>query len=93
MEVSWRRRLCGCIDLSRATQSTLRESGHAVVVGLFGGRSVVPIPPLLLQSMSLQGSDVGSLEEARALLELVQEDVSFSYLNRKTPTLSREPHA
>lgn len=50
----------------------LRKGGRAVVVGLFGGRYSTPIPMLPLRAISLIGSYVGSLAEARELLDLVR---------------------
>jgi D-arabinose 1-dehydrogenase-like Zn-dependent alcohol dehydrogenase len=50
----------------------LRKGGRAVVVGLFGGRYSTPIPMLPLRAISLIGSYVGTLAEARELLDLVR---------------------
>lgn len=50
----------------------LRKGGRAVVVGLFGGRYSTPIPMLPLRAIGLIGSYVGTLAEARELLDLVR---------------------
>lgn len=50
----------------------LAKGGHILVIGLFGGQIELPIPFLPLKAMTLQGSYVGSLEELRALVALVQ---------------------
>jgi D-arabinose 1-dehydrogenase-like Zn-dependent alcohol dehydrogenase len=48
------------------------QAGHVVVVGLFGGLLQTPIPLLALRATTIQGSYVGSLQDARATLELAR---------------------
>jgi D-arabinose 1-dehydrogenase-like Zn-dependent alcohol dehydrogenase len=54
------------------TRSSLRKGGRAVVVGLFGGGFSMPIPLLPMQAHILQGSFVGSLDETKEMMALVQ---------------------
>jgi D-arabinose 1-dehydrogenase-like Zn-dependent alcohol dehydrogenase len=49
----------------------LRKGGKLIVVGMFGGELVLPMPTLVLRALSLEGSYVGSLAEMRALMQLV----------------------
>ncbi len=51
---------------------TLATGGLLVVVGLFGGQLRTALPLLPLRSLTIQGSYVGSPEEMRELMELVQ---------------------
>ncbi len=53
--------------------SIMRQGGKIVVVGLMGGALSVPIPFLPWKALTIQGSYVGSLQEARELLHLAQE--------------------
>lgn len=50
----------------------VRKGGRVVIVGLFGGRFSMPIPMFPLRALSLIGSYVGTLAEARQLLDLVR---------------------
>ena len=51
---------------------SLATGGLLVVVGLFGGQLRAALPLLPLRSLTIQGSFVGSPEEMRELMELVQ---------------------
>lgn len=51
----------------------MRQAGKIVVVGLMGGALQVPIPFLPWKALTIQGSYVGSLGEARELLALAQK--------------------
>ncbi|TDI59129.1 MAG: alcohol dehydrogenase [Alphaproteobacteria bacterium] len=53
-------------------RASLRKGGRAVVVGLFGGAFTMPIPLLPMQAHTLQGSFVGSLDETKEMLAMVQ---------------------
>ena len=48
------------------------QAGHVVVVGLFGGQLQTPIPLLALRATTIQGSYVGSLQDARDTLALAR---------------------
>jgi alcohol dehydrogenase, propanol-preferring len=50
----------------------LAKGGQLIVVGLFGGEITVPIPPIPLRAISIQGSFLGSLAELQELLKLVR---------------------
>lgn len=53
-------------------QGVVGKGGAVVVVGLIGGRFNIPIPMLPLRQLSILGSFVGSLTEARDLVELAR---------------------
>ena len=52
--------------------ATLRRGGTYVIVGLFGGASSIPLPSLPLRAISIRGSYVGRLDEARELIGLMK---------------------
>lgn len=54
-------------------QSSLGRGGSVVVVGLMGGRISLAVPLFPLRQLSIVGSFVGSLPEARALMGLVRQ--------------------
>lgn len=54
-----------------AANRLVRKGGRVVIVGLFGGKFSMAIPLFPLRAVSLMGSYVGSLAEARELLALV----------------------
>jgi D-arabinose 1-dehydrogenase-like Zn-dependent alcohol dehydrogenase len=51
----------------------LRRGGKYVIVGLFGGAAQVPLASLPLRPISIVGSYVGRLDEARELVALLQQ--------------------
>jgi D-arabinose 1-dehydrogenase-like Zn-dependent alcohol dehydrogenase len=54
-------------------QSVLGRGGTVVVVGLMGGRIGLAVPMFPLRQLSIVGSFVGSLSEARALIALARQ--------------------
>jgi D-arabinose 1-dehydrogenase-like Zn-dependent alcohol dehydrogenase len=54
-------------------QACVGKGGSVVVVGLMGGRLSLPVPMLPLRQLSIIGSFVGSLGEARELMGLVRQ--------------------
>jgi alcohol dehydrogenase, propanol-preferring len=54
-------------------QSAVGKGGVVVVVGLMGGRFSLPVPMFALRQLSIIGSFVGSLPEARELINLVRQ--------------------
>ena len=71
--------LAGLVDFVGA-ESTLnpaincmRQAGKIVVVGLMGGALQMPIPFFPLKALTIQGTYVGSLQEAKELLDLAQK--------------------
>jgi D-arabinose 1-dehydrogenase-like Zn-dependent alcohol dehydrogenase len=50
----------------------VRKGGRVIVVGLFGGAMSMPIPMFPLRVLTIAGSFVGSLSEAREMMELVR---------------------
>jgi D-arabinose 1-dehydrogenase-like Zn-dependent alcohol dehydrogenase len=53
-------------------QSAVGKGGAVVVVGLMGGRISLPVPLFALRQLSILGSFVGSLAEARELMALIR---------------------
>jgi D-arabinose 1-dehydrogenase-like Zn-dependent alcohol dehydrogenase len=53
-------------------QRIAAKGGGVIVVGLMGGSFTTPVPLLPFTALTLQGSYVGSLAEAREMLELVK---------------------
>jgi len=60
-------------SLSFAT-GILRKGGKAVVAGLMGGRFSIPAPMFALRAIAIEGTYVGSLDQARDMLDLVREN-------------------
>lgn len=52
--------------------SVLRKGGKLVVAGLIGGHFEIAIPMFPLRAIAIQGSFVGTLDEANELLDLVR---------------------
>ncbi len=52
--------------------AALRKAGKLVVVGMYGGELTLPIPLLVLRSISIEGSYVGSIAEMHELMSLVR---------------------
>ena len=63
----------------------LATGGLLVVVGLFGGRLRTALPLLPLRSLTIQGSYVGSREEMRELMALIQTGTVAPILVRPRP--------
>lgn len=53
-------------------QSVVGKGGIVIVVGLIGGRFAMPIPMFPLRELTISGSYVGTLAEARELIDLVK---------------------
>ena len=51
----------------------LRNGGRYVVVGLYGGELVHPLPPLAQRAIGIQGSYVGSLQELKEVVALAKK--------------------
>lgn len=73
--------VAGAVDLAGAEGSftfannALRKGGKLVIAGLIGGSFSMPIPMFPLRGITLQGSFVGTLDEAVAMLELVRSGI------------------
>lgn len=50
----------------------LRKGGKLVVAGMMGGSFSMPVPMLPMRAITIAGSFVGTLDEAKALLDLVR---------------------
>ena len=53
-------------------QSIVRKNGSVVVAGLMGGSFSIPVPMFPLRALSIIGTFVGSLNDAREMLKLVR---------------------
>jgi D-arabinose 1-dehydrogenase-like Zn-dependent alcohol dehydrogenase len=53
-------------------QSVIGKGGAVIIVGLIGGKITLPVPIFPLRELTLSGSYVGSLAEARELMTLVR---------------------
>ncbi len=53
--------------------SIVRRGGKIIIVGLFGGAMSMPLPMFPLRALTIEGSFVGSLAEAREMMRLVRE--------------------
>jgi len=58
--------------------AALRRGGKYVIVGLFGGKAALPLASLPLRPISIVGSYVGRLDEARELIALLQKGAAPS---------------
>src|SRR6185503_11457555 len=61
----------GASGTARLGFDLLAKGGKLVVVGLFGGELTVPLPPIPMRAVTIQGSYVGSLAELKDLMALV----------------------
>lgn len=59
-------------ETARFAIDGLRKGGTLIVVGLYGDRLALPMPLLPLRMLTLRGSYVGTLDELKALVALVQ---------------------
>jgi D-arabinose 1-dehydrogenase-like Zn-dependent alcohol dehydrogenase len=50
----------------------VRKGGRIIIVGLFGGAMAMPLPMFPMRALTIAGSFVGSLPEAREMMELVR---------------------
>lgn len=53
-------------------QGALRKGGKLVIAGLIGGTFSLPLPMFPLRAIAIEGSFVGSLAEAKEMLDLVR---------------------
>ena len=65
--------LVGSAGTVRLGIDTLMKGGKLIVVGLYGGELVQPIPPFPMRAITIQGSYTGSLTEMAELLALVRQ--------------------
>jgi D-arabinose 1-dehydrogenase-like Zn-dependent alcohol dehydrogenase len=74
---------CGAVDAAidfagaessfNFAQSVVGKAGAVAVVGLIGGKLSMPLPMLPLRQLAILGCFVGSIPEARALVDLARE--------------------
>jgi alcohol dehydrogenase, propanol-preferring len=53
--------------------AAIKRGGTYIIVGLFGGKATLPLASLPLRPISIVGSYVGRLDEARELIALMQK--------------------
>lgn len=64
--------LVGSAATATLAIQSARRGGHIVICGLMGGEVTLSLPTLPLRPLRMEGSYVGTLEELRALVELVK---------------------
>lgn len=52
--------------------NVMRQGGKIVIVGLMGGALNIPIPAMAWKALTIQGSYVGSLQDAKEVIALAQ---------------------
>ena len=57
---------------ARFAFNALQKGGKLIQVGLFGGEMTIPLPPMAMRALTIQGSYVGSPVELRDLVKLAQ---------------------
>lgn len=62
----------GSAESARFGFDILRKGGSLVIVGLFGGSLVLPVPHFPLREVTVRGSYVGSLPEFHELMDLAR---------------------
>jgi propanol-preferring alcohol dehydrogenase len=62
----------GASSTAKLAIDSLAKGGKLVIVGLFGGDITLPLPFIPMRAITIQGAYVGSLAEAKELLELVK---------------------
>lgn len=62
----------GCEPTYAVGNASLRKGGRLVIVGLVGGAMSSPLPLFPMRAISISGSYVGSLADAKDMLSLVQ---------------------
>jgi alcohol dehydrogenase len=50
----------------------VRKGGKIIIVGLFGGAMTMPLPLFPLRALTVMGSYVGTLTEAKEMMKLVR---------------------
>ncbi|MBZ0216821.1 MAG: hypothetical protein K8F25_09735, partial [Fimbriimonadaceae bacterium] len=84
----------GAVDFAGAEgsvnfgQSALRKGGKLVIAGLIGGHFEMAIPMFPLRAISIEGSFVGTLEEAVEILDMVRQGKIQPIPIEKRPLLS-----
>lgn len=64
--------LVGSSQSARLGYDSLVKGGKYIIVGLYGGDLTVPLPPIPMRALTIQGSYVGSVPEMEELMELVR---------------------
>jgi propanol-preferring alcohol dehydrogenase len=77
--------LVGASGTVKIGTDCLIKGGKLIVVGLFGGNVTISTPLIPLKAMTIQGSYVGSLNELRELIALLQKAGLPSVPIRKQP--------
>ena len=66
-------------------QSIVGKGGAVIVVGLMGGRFSLPVPMFPLRELTIAGSYVGTLAEARELIALVKRRPDRAHPRSRRP--------
>jgi len=53
--------------------AAVRKGGTIVIVGMFGGAMSMPLPLIPMRALTIKGSFVGNLREAREMMNMVRE--------------------
>jgi D-arabinose 1-dehydrogenase-like Zn-dependent alcohol dehydrogenase len=70
--------VCAVVDFVGSESSfafanrAVKKGGKIIVVGLFGGAMSMPLPMIPLRALTIMGSFVGNLQEAKEMMALVQ---------------------
>jgi alcohol dehydrogenase/propanol-preferring alcohol dehydrogenase len=64
--------LVGGTASARAAYDALAKGGRLIQVGLFGGELRVPLPPMAMRMLGVQGSFVGTPADLRAVVDLAR---------------------
>ena len=89
----------GAIDFAGAesslnfAQSVLKKDGKVIVAGLIGGSFTIPIPMFAMRVIAIEGSFVGSLPEAREMLDIVRSGKVGSIPVDTRPLSAAQPSA
>jgi propanol-preferring alcohol dehydrogenase len=62
----------GASSTAKLAIDSLTKGGKLILVGLFGGDITLPLPFIPMRAITIQGAYVGSLAEAKELLDLVK---------------------
>ncbi len=62
----------GSGETAQFSIDVLRKAGRYIIVGLFGGQLTLPLPMLPIRALTITGAYCGSLNDLKALIDLVK---------------------